>query len=150
MQWLAGIILIGALPYKLWGEICFGKLREGKRGPVIILRQKAPLLFNDFEELERMREREVAHREKLLAEKAEATSALAQELYTQQIREVDERMAAIKTMWWRINNIATEMYFGSYLEKLEQYTTSAAFQTELQQIKSDCEELMRLHTTPHE
>ena len=150
MQWLAGIVLIIALPCNLWKKMSFDKLREGKRGPVVMLRQKAPLVFNDFEELERMRERERAHREKLLAEKATATSASAQELYSQQIKEVDERLAAIKTMWWRINNIATEMYFGAYLEKLEQHTTSAAFQAELQQIKCDCEELMRLHATPHE
>lgn len=150
MQWLAGIAFVFVFPYNLWDKMSFDKLREGKRGPVVVLRQKAPLIFNDFEELERMREKERAHREKLLAEKAAATSASAHELYSQQIKEADGRLAAIKTMWWRINNIATEMYFGAYLEKLEQHTTSAAFQAELQQIKRDCEELMRLHAIPHE
>lgn len=150
MQWLAGIAFVFVFPCKLWNEVSYDKLREGKRGPVVVLRQKAPLIFNDFEELERMREREIAHRERLIAEKAAATSTSTQELYTQQIKEADERLTAIKTMWWRINNIATEMYFGAYLEKLEQHTTSAAFQADLQQIKRDCEELMRLHATPHE
>lgn len=150
MQFLAGIGFIIVVPCIFWNLMSYDKLMEGKRGPVIVLRREAPLLFNDFEELERMRERERAHRVKLAAERAEATSASAQELYSQQMKEVDDRLDAINTMWWRINNIATEMYFGAYLEKLEQHTTSPAFQAELQQIKSDCETLMRLHAMSHE
>lgn len=148
MQWPAAICFIIVLPYHLWGKIAFDKLREGRLGPVVVLKQQMPLLYNHFLDLERLRTKESAWIEHLRTEQTKATTPSAKTIFEQQIVETENRLSKINSMWWRIENIATEMYFSSYFEKLEEHTTSTDFQTELMQIKNDCEMLMRLHATP--
>lgn len=150
IQWGAAIAFMIVFPYQLWGKVSFERLKEGKRGPAIVLRQQAPLLYNHFLDLESLRAKEKARIADLRDEWEKATAPSAQALFEQQMTESEKRLRAINSMWWRIENIATEMYFSSYFEKLEAHTISDDFQAELRQVKADCEALMRLHASSHE
>ena len=149
-QIVVGVILMFIVPVGVSGWLSYEKLKEGKRGPVMVLRGISPQLYNHFMELERIQNKERKLIGHLQAEQQKATSVSAQELYERKISETQKRQVSINNMLWRINNLATEMYFSNYLTKLEQHTTSDDFQAELQEIKHECDVLMRLHTPVHE
>lgn len=150
VQIVVGAFLFLIIPVGLSEQISYNKLKEGKRGPVMALRGISPQLYSHFVELEGIQSKEDELIKRLQAEKKEATSGSAHELYEKQIAEANKRKSSIKSMWWRINNLATEIYFSEYLKKLEQNTTSDNFRAELQEIKRECDELMRLHASVHD
>lgn len=146
VQFVLIVVFVLVCPYYLWSNyIDFDKLKERRCGPFTILRHHSPQLYSYYEELEQLSIKELDLIERLSSEKSVATSGSAQKMYERQIKEAKKRLDAMEAMSWRINNIATEIYFSSYLDKLEQRKTSEDFQAELQQIKKDCDALMRLH-----
>lgn len=146
-----GITFLFYFPLDLiFYRIQYARLHEWQYGAVSILQQDEPLLYNNFVDLNRLRTKERAIIQNLIKEKSKATSASTQELYDKQIAKANERLSALQEMRFRINDLAVRMYFVSYIEKLEQRTTSKEFQDELRQTKADSDTLMKLHAETHE
>ena len=155
IMWLGGQIFMGVtfvynFPLKLVDYIHYDRLHEWRYGAVGILQQDEPLLYNNFVELNRLRDKERSVIQSLKEEKDKATFGSAQELYDKQIAKANERLSALQAMRFRINDLAVRMYFVSYIEKLEQRTTSKEFQDEFRQTKADSDALMKLHAETHE
>lgn len=145
-----GVIFLFKFPSNLIDRIQYARLYEWQYGVVSNLQQDEPLLYSNFVELNRLRDKEISIIQDLEDERSKATYGSAQELYDKQIEEANKRLNSLQSMRSRINDLAARMYFVSYIEKLEKQTNSKEFQEELQQTKADCEALMKLHTETHE
>ena len=145
-----GYISLLKFPLNLIDRLQFAKIYEWQYGVVSNLQQDEPLLYSNFVELNRLRDKERSIIRDLEDERSKATYGSAQELYDKQIEEANKRLNSLQSMRSRINELAARMYFVSYIEKLEKQTNSKEFQEELQQTKADCEALMKLHTEAHE
>lgn len=150
------VVLVG-IPWYLWsylndmsGNMRYECLNAGKYGPVIVLQKEAPLLYNNYIELDKMIEKEDKVVNILEKQKDEASSSGAKSLYDRQISEARARQEALKNMQRCINDVATDMYFSSYLKRLENDSFSPDFHSELDKIKQESDKLMKLHTSSYE
>lgn len=147
------IILIFAVLIGLFSFYFIGEFMEHRvlyqNGPTFVqkLKEENISLYINYQQACSASNREKDRLLIIRDELQKTTSAAAKEMFEKQMHEARDRRNAFEKLQQRIENYAVQLYFTKYLDKLEKNTISDDFRKEMEDIKKECESLMKLHAT---
>lgn len=128
-QWLVDKFV--KMPTPAGVEATWGDKNMRALGPIVVFQKEAPLLYNYYQELSAIHEKEKAYIETLEYERDQASTAPAKQAFEKQLRLSRTRLDELNALRTRIEDLAGKLHFARYMADLGLHIDEGDLQSEV-------------------